>query len=104
MSTASPSKGPHNLTAPLAAWLRRMGITVLEQGGAAPTALTASWRAPDGGLLLQASYHFAPDGAGGTFQLLASQPPASPRSLVQQAEINRLREARFLLTSNSCYA
>jgi hypothetical protein len=44
----SSRKGPHNLTVALAAWLRKMGFTVLEQSGVEPTALEASWRAPDG--------------------------------------------------------
>ncbi|MGI4762518.1 MAG: hypothetical protein ACRYF0_17535 [Janthinobacterium lividum] len=94
-------KGPRNLTVLLAAWLRRMGFVVLEQGGMESTALEASWRAPDG-LLFQASYHFTP-AAGGTFQLLASVPPAPTRGLVHQAEVNRPREVRFLLLSNTFY-
>lgn len=101
----TPAKGPHNLAAELAAWLRKMGFTVLEQGGVVPTALEATWRAPDG-LLYQASYTFTV--AGGVFQLLAYtshlSPAADYRGLVHKAEVNRLREARFLLTSNVFYA
>lgn len=98
-----PQKGPRNLTLALAAWLRKMGFTVLEQGGVAPTALEATWCAPDG-LRYQVSYVFA---AQGTFQLLAypghAATAATYKGLVHRAEINRLREARFLLLSNTFY-
>ena len=103
----NPPAGPRNLTTLLAAWLRKMGFTVLEQGGVAPDALEATWRAPDG-LLFQASYAHVPQGPG-VFQLLASgagrgMDPDEYRGLVHKAEINRLREARFLLLSNVFYA
>ena len=100
----APAPGPRNLTLPLAQWLRRMGFLVQEQGGVSPTALAATWRAPDG-LLYEASYAFAPT-SGGIFQLLARADNAllPHYGLVQKAEINRLREARFLLLSNVFYA
>ena len=100
----TPASGPRNLTLPLAAWLRKMGFLVTEKGGAAPTALEAAWRGPDG-LLYQVSYAYAA-AAGGIFQLLACFDSAyvDPQGLVQKAEINRLREARFLLLSNVFYA
>ena len=98
----NPPKGPRNLTVSLAQWLRKMGFAVLEQGGVQPVSLTATWRAPDG-MLYQASYHYALP-KGGTFQLLASPRPAEHRGLVHQAEVNRLREVRFLLLSNVFYA
>lgn len=100
-----PRTGPRNLTVTLAAWLRRLGFAVLEQGGLAPTGLEASWRAPDG-LLYQASYSYAPERA--TFQLLSSPGHAATaatyKGLVLRAEVNRLREVRFLLLSNTFYA
>ena len=102
----NPPAGPRNLTSPLAAWLRKMGFTVLEQGGVAPDALEATWRAPDG-LLYQVTYAHVPQGPG-VFQLLAYEGRGSLaqeyRGLVHKAEINRLREARFLLLSNVFYA
>ena len=96
--------GPRNLAAPLAQWLRQMGFLVTEQGGAVPTALAATWRAADG-LLYEASYAFTPD-SGGIFQLLARLDNAllPHYGLVHKAEVNRLREARFLLLSNVFYA
>ena len=101
---APAGPGPRNLAAPLAQWLRRMGFLVMEQGGAAPTALAATWRAPDG-LLYEASYAFTPV-EGGIFQLLARLDNAllPHYGLVRKAEVNRLREARFLLLSNVFYA
>ncbi|MDB5270221.1 MAG: hypothetical protein JWP58_3261 [Hymenobacter sp.] len=100
----APVPGPRNLTVLLAQWLRRMGFLVSEQGGVAPTAISASWRAPDG-LLYEASYAFTPQ-SGGIFQLLArhDNPLLTHHGLVHKAEINRLREARFLLLSNVYYA
>ena len=102
----NPPKGPRNLTSLLATWLRKMGFTVLEQGGVVPTAFEATWRAPDG-LLFQASYAHVPAGPG-VFQLLAYEGQGlvatAYRGLVHKAEINRLREARFLLLSNVFYA
>jgi hypothetical protein len=102
----NPPKSPRNLTLSLAIWLRRMGFTVLEQGGIAPTALEATWRSNDG-WLYQVSYAYAPQGSG-IFQLLAYQSHLSPaadyRGLVHKAEVNRIREARFLLLSNVFYA
>ncbi|MGI4835077.1 MAG: hypothetical protein ACRYFK_16615 [Janthinobacterium lividum] len=99
-------KGPRNLTVPLGQWLRKMGFTVLEQGEpSAPTALEATWRCP-AGLLYQVSYAYTP--SAGVFQLLAFTSHLATakdyRGLVHKAEINRLREARFLLTSNVFYA
>ena len=99
-----PAAGPRNLTALLAQWLRRMGFLVQELGGVEPTALAATWRAPDG-LLYEASYAFVP-ASGGVFQLLGRLDNAllPHYGLVHKAEINRLREARFLLLSNVFYA
>ncbi len=99
-----PKDGPRNLTVSLAAWLRQLGFAVLEQGGLTPTGLEASWRAPDG-LLYQASYSYAPERA--TFQLLScpghQATAATYKGLVVRAEVNRLREVRFLLLSNTFY-
>ena len=96
--------GPRNLTAELAAWLRRLGFTVLEQGSPVPTALQATWRALDG-QLYQVSY--ACEASAGIFQLLAysgqGARPTDYTPLVFKAEINRFREARFLLLSNLFY-
>ena len=100
----APPPGPRNLTVPLAGWLRRMGFLVQEQGGVVPTALQATWRAPDE-LLYQVSYAFEPH-VGGIFQLLAHTDNlvVVHRGLVHKANVHRLREARFLLLSNIFYA
>ena len=96
---ASPSE-VRNLTGKLAAWLRGLGFVVVEKAAS----LEAVWRGPDE-LLYQVSYAYAP--AAGTFQLLGSyRPTTNPldfHGLVHKAEINRLREARFLLLSNAYY-
>jgi hypothetical protein len=99
-----PTSGPRNLTVALGQWLRRLGFLVQEQGGVVPTALQATWRAPDD-LLYQVSYAFEPH-VGGIFQLLAHTDnlAAAHRGLVHKANIHRLREARFLLLSNIFYA
>ncbi|WP_375418159.1 hypothetical protein [uncultured Hymenobacter sp.] len=97
-------KGPHNLAGPLAAWLRRMGFLVTEQGGVAPTSLEAAWRGPDD-TLYRVSYAFVP-GEGGIFQLLGQLDARGMMhaGLVHKAQVNRQREARFLLLSNVYYA
>lgn len=100
----TPPQDPRNLTVALATWLRKMGFNVLEQGGIAPTALEANWRAQDG-QLYQASYAYL--GGQGTFQLLtytgSGAHATDYRGLVHKAEVSRLREARFLLNSNVFY-
>lgn len=94
-----------NLTGPLAAWLRKMGFTVLEKGPAeAPSYLSATWCDFDE-TVFEVGYTFVPE-AGGLFRLLVHYPQgAQPRyPLVDQAQVRRLSEARFLLLSNVYYA
>ena len=95
----APGTGPRNLTVPLAAWLRRMGFTVIEQGGAAPTALDAVWmQAPGTGYQLTYLAH------GGVLRLLRHSPAQPNQVLVESANVQRLREARLLLCSSTYYA
>jgi|GEM_PF-2030436 len=100
----SPASPTRNFTVPLAQWLRKMGFTVLEQGGHEPHALEATWRAGDD-MLYQVSYAYAQP--AGIFQLLAytgrGVEVKDYRGLVHKAEVTRLREARFLLLSNVFY-
>ena len=108
-----PGTGPRNLTVPLAAWLRKMGFTVLEQGGTVPTALAAAWKPFLARWTYELTYCFRP-GLTGIVRLTKTTPndwahlsgyfQKDVAVLVELAEVNRLREVRLLLLSNFSYA
>lgn len=99
---AAAPRGPRNLTLPLAAWLRRMGFAVLEQGNAGAT---GTWAVPDCSWRFQLTYAYSAEG-GGILQLLELSDEHRPgvKVQVQTAHVARLRECRFLLLSNAAYA
>ena len=91
-----PGTGTRNITLLLAVWLRRMGFTVVEQGGLVPTALSAHWVSPSFHWY-KLDYVFAP--TGGVLRLVHYAIPHDFDVLIDGATVHRLREARFLLMS-----
>lgn len=102
-TTAAP-KGPRNLTAPIAAWLRTQGFTVTEQLDDEQATLTALWTGPRGerfGL----SYLWAPQYGGTTLGLQVGYPRHTQTEiLITAQQVRRLRDVRLLLLGNVRYA
>lgn len=107
MGAPAAAQGPAapNLTAPLAAWLRRMGFTAMEYAGGWTDTVQASWYT-EAGHRFQVEYVYARATTGlGTFRLWFY--PASsrmPDALVADITVRRLKQARYLLTQNHAYA
>lgn len=96
---AAATPTPRNLTVPLAAWLRRLGFTVLEQGGVRPTALGATWVDAQGVF----SFIYVYSATGATAHLEHFHDNGYTHTLVALHQVRRLREARFLLLNNVAY-
>ncbi|MGI4759885.1 MAG: hypothetical protein ACRYF0_04210 [Janthinobacterium lividum] len=99
-------KGPRNLTAPLAAWLRKQGFTATEQQpGPAYAAVAAYWLGPSG-----ERYELDYLWTGGRFPdatcrlAVRYTGQVTPEVLFTAQRVRRLREARLLLTTNVRYA
>lgn len=92
------AQGPRNVAVPLAAWLRRLGFSVREHGGAAPTGLEATW-AFGPHAVYAVSYAF--DAASGGLLRISRN---RHQLQVAGADVRRLREARYLLLSCRDYA
>jgi len=102
---AEAPKGPRNLTAPLAAWLRTQGFTVTEQTQVHCAAVGGHWLGPLGERF-QLTYFWQsgplPDA---TCWLEVSYPgQAQAERLFAPQHVRRLREARLLLTNCVRYA
>ncbi len=95
-----PGTGTRNITLLLAVWLRKMGFTVVEQGGLVPTSLTATWLSLRH-YRYELYYVFGP--GGGVLRLLHSAGLQYTEVLIDGATVHRIREARFLLNSSVRY-
>lgn len=98
-------KGPRNLAAPLAAWLRTQGFTAHEQLLPIYAAVAAHWVGPAGEYFLLEYEWVAGPVAGATCRLRVlypGQPQFEP--LVSSQKVHRLKEARLLLLNCVRYA
>jgi hypothetical protein len=101
--------GPPNLAIEVAAWLRRLGFTVLEQQSPALTLVTARWDAAGQfqGFEFVYSHFHPPLGRHIAYCTLTLHGPSLPftgQCLLADTLVARLREVRFLLLSNIRYA
>lgn len=99
-------KGPRNLAAELAAWLRKQRFTATEQQpGPAFASVAAHWLGPSGERF-ELDYLWT----GGRFPDATCRlqvryiGQVTPEVLFTAQRVRRLREARLLLTSNVRYA
>jgi len=95
-----PGTGTRNITLLLAVWLRKMGFTVVEQGGLVPTALTATWLSVRH---FRYELHYVFNPRGGVLRLVHSAGFQYAEVLIDGATVHRIREARFLLLSSVRY-
>jgi len=98
------SKGPRNLAAPLAAWLREQGFTVTERQHETMATVAATWLGPRGdryelGYIWSSGPH-----ARATMQLQVRWPRCEAENLFGSQHVRHLLEARLLLLGNVRYA
>ena len=96
-------KGPRNLAAPLAAWLRTQGFTATERQYETMATVGATWLGPRGESF-ELAYIWVPRYASATLQLVVRWPGQEAENLFGSQQIRRLREVRWLLGSNVRYA
>ena len=101
--SAAP-KGPRNLAAPLAAWLCTQGFTVTERQYDTLATVAASWTGPRGDCFELGYCWSSGPHANATLQLQARWPGHEPCNLFGSQRVRRLREVRWLLSSNVRYA
>jgi hypothetical protein len=92
--------GSRNITLLLATWLRKLGFTVVEQGGLVPTSLVATWLSLR---YYRYELHYVFNPTGGVLRLVHSAGAQYGEVLIDGATVHRLREARFLLRSSVRY-
>ncbi|WP_310397302.1 hypothetical protein [Hymenobacter sp.] len=101
MEAPAPARGPRNLAAPLAAWLRTLGFTATEYG----TTVAAHWVGA-GGEHFQFDYAWAggpTPAATCRLRVLYTGQHLFDTCFTAQ-KIRRLKEARLLLLGNVRYA
>jgi hypothetical protein len=99
------SKGPRNLTVPLAAWLRTQGFTALEQLLPFSAAVSAHWTGPQGEHFLLEYAWVAGPAPSATCQLRVLHPSRTFfEPLFTAQSVRRLRDVRLLLLGNVRYA
>jgi hypothetical protein len=96
-------KGPRNLAEPIAAWLRTQGFTATERQYETMATVGATWLGPRGESF-ELGYFWVPRYASATLQLVVRWPGREPENLFGSQQIRRLREVRWLLSSNVRYA
>ncbi|MGI4760557.1 MAG: hypothetical protein ACRYF0_07625 [Janthinobacterium lividum] len=103
---ASAPKGPRNLAAPLAAWLRTQGFTATEQHYATLATVAAHWislRFERFELTYTWQAGPSPE-ATCQLQVFSHQLGPQVEPLFTAQRVRRLREVRLLLTGNVRYA
>ena len=102
---AAAPKGPRDLSAALAAWLRTQGFTAVEQSRPATATVAAHWLGPQGERF-QFDYTWLAGPVPSAICWLRvrylGQP--QPETLFTGQQVRRLREARQLLLGNVRYA
>ncbi|MDO7853182.1 hypothetical protein [Hymenobacter convexus] len=98
-------KGPRDLSAPLAAWLRTQGFTAVEQVRPTMATVAAHWHGPQGERF-QLDYTWLSGPVPGATCWLTVQYPGQlqPETLFTGQQVRRLREARQLLLGSVRYA
>ncbi|WP_201979289.1 hypothetical protein [Hymenobacter rubidus] len=99
------SKGPRDLSAPLAAWLRTQGFVATEQVRPTMATVAAHWLGPQGERF-QLEYAWVSGPVPSATCWLTVQYPGQPRpeTLFTGQLVRRLREARQLLLGSVRYA
>ena len=97
-------KGPRNLVAPIAAWLRTQGFEATEHPGDEQATLTAIWASPRGERF-GVSYLWLPCYGGTVLTLQVAYPGQTQTEVLFAAQqVRRLRDVRLLLLGNVRYA
>ncbi|WP_201980407.1 hypothetical protein [Hymenobacter rubidus] len=98
-------KGPRDLSAPLAAWLRAQGFTAVEQARPTTATVAAHWLGPQGERF-QLDYTWLSGPVPSATCWLRVHYPGQPQpeTLFTGQQVRRLREARQLLLGCVRYA
>jgi hypothetical protein len=101
--TPAALKGPRNLAAPIAAWLREQGFVVEERQYDGVATVAAIW-IDSRGEQFQLCYIWTARYASATLQLEAYRLGRATQNLFGPQQVRHLREVRLLLLGNVRYA
>jgi hypothetical protein len=101
-ATPAP-KGPRNLAAPIAAWLRAQCFTATERQYDTMATVGATWLGPRGESF-ELGYIWVPRYASASLQLQVRWPSQPGQNLFGPQQVRRLRDVRLLLLGNVRYA
>jgi hypothetical protein len=96
-------KVPRNLAAPIVAWLREQGFTVIERQYEGMATVGATWTGPRGDCF-ELAYIWVAHYRSATLQLQARWPGQEPHNLFGSQQVRRLRDVRLLVLGNVRYA
>ena len=97
-------QGPRNLAPYVAAWLRKLGFTVLEREYPAIVTVEAQWTAPNGKQFYLSYYWYPAPHYKAVLELCMYQAGASlPLDLIRGQHVRRLKEVRQLLLNDTDY-